>query len=298
LYIKKRTILIFTSIIVLIFSAAGVYAATTQSSNTNTIYACQTKGDNLLRVVDANTACKNNETVLSWNVIGPKGDKGDTGAAGPKGDTGAVGATGSQGPKGDTGATGVTGTAGPQGPAGVDGAVGPQGIQGPKGDTGAQGPVGPIGPQGLEGKEGVQGFVGATGLQGPQGLPGVSGAQGLKGDKGDPGPAGGTDIVNGKVSIIADYTGQIYDITHLGTKPFTATSSIAHYFPIQITFPPGTFSPGVKKYFITLGPSSYSLASSDAALAADGSVTFSITFTSYPIPTLNWEFTFMVSAMQ
>jgi hypothetical protein len=283
LYIKKRTILIFTSIIVLIFSAAGVYAATMDSSNTSTIYACQTNQTGLLRVVVANTACKNNETALSWNVIGPKGDKGDMGATGP------------QGPKGDTGAMGAIGTAGPQGPAGIDGAVGLQGTQGPKGDTGEQGPVGPTGQQGLEG---VQGTVGATGLQGPQGLQGVPGAQGLKGDKGDPGPASGTDIVNGKVSIISDYTGQIYGITHLGTKPFTARSSPANFFPIQITFPPGTFSPGVKKYFMTLGPSSYSLVSSDGALAADGSVTFSITFTTYPIPTSNWEFTFMVLAMQ
>jgi hypothetical protein len=47
--------LIFTSIIVLIFSAAGVYAATTQSSNTSVIYACQTKQIGLLRVVDVNT---------------------------------------------------------------------------------------------------------------------------------------------------------------------------------------------------------------------------------------------------
>lgn len=47
------------------------------------------------------------------DMIGPKGDKGDTG---PKGDKGDVGPKGEKGDKGDTG---------------------PQGIQGPKGDTGS-----------------------------------------------------------------------------------------------------------------------------------------------------------------
>lgn len=51
--------------------------------------------------------------------MGPKGDTGATGSAGPqglKGDTGATGATGVQGLKGDTGPAGATG---PQGAAGV-----------------------------------------------------------------------------------------------------------------------------------------------------------------------------------
>lgn len=62
-------------------------------------------------------------------VIGVYGDKGNTGAQGPKGDTGKTGATGPQGPKGDTGSTGATGprgpqgATGPQGPAGKDGTV-------------------------------------------------------------------------------------------------------------------------------------------------------------------------------
>lgn len=37
------------------------------------------------------------------NVVGPKGDRGATGATGPKGDPGAKGATGATGPKGDPG---------------------------------------------------------------------------------------------------------------------------------------------------------------------------------------------------
>ena len=64
-----------------------------------------------------------------FDLKGPKGATGATGASGEKGDTGA---TGPAGPKGDTGDSGS------QGLKGDTGATGPQG---PKGDTGATGPV-------------------------------------------------------------------------------------------------------------------------------------------------------------
>ncbi len=122
------------------------------------IYGCVTNnggsdyfrfGSANLRIVPAGTTCRRNETLISWNQVGPQGPQGLQGPAGPAGPTGA---TGPQGPKGDTGATG---------PAGPTGATGPQG---PKGDTGATGPAGPIGPQG------PQGDTGATGPAGPQGI--------------------------------------------------------------------------------------------------------------------------------
>ena len=74
-----------------------------------------------------------------------KGEKGDTGAQGPKGDTGDIGPQGPKGEKGDTGPRGPQGEQGPQGergPAGADGATGLQGPIGPKGDTGDTGPAG------------------------------------------------------------------------------------------------------------------------------------------------------------
>ena len=74
--------------------------------------------------------------VFTFTFKNLKGEKGDTGAQGPKGDTGD---TGPQGPKGDTGETG------------------PQGPQGPQGDTGAQGPKGEQGPQGEQGPAGQDG---------------------------------------------------------------------------------------------------------------------------------------------
>jgi len=83
---------------------------------------CYSKTGGSLRVIDAENgqSCSATENPLPWNQIGPKGDKGDTGAQGP------TGATGAQGPKGDTGATGPQGEQGIQGlhrchwPAGCD----------------------------------------------------------------------------------------------------------------------------------------------------------------------------------
>jgi len=78
-----------------------------------------------LRVVPSGTACRPNETALSWNQTGPQG---------PQGATGKTGATGAQGPQGATGNTGPQGATGAQGAAG---AQGPQGATGPQGAPGA-----------------------------------------------------------------------------------------------------------------------------------------------------------------
>ena len=52
------------------------------------------------------------EQGYSAALMGPKGDKGDTGATGPKGDKGETGVAGAQGPKGDQGIQGPKGTDG------------------------------------------------------------------------------------------------------------------------------------------------------------------------------------------
>ena len=71
---------------------------------------------------------------------GLKGEKGDTGAQGPKGRYWSNGTAGrTRGKRGDTGAKGGHRSTGPQGLKGDTGATGPQG---PKGDTGATGPEG------------------------------------------------------------------------------------------------------------------------------------------------------------
>jgi len=85
--------------------------------------------------------CKQNATLVSWNVQGPKGDKGDPG---PKGDPGAKGEKGDPGPKGDAGGAGPAGPAGaggagPAGSPGLKGDPGPPGMKGDKGDPGVPG---------------------------------------------------------------------------------------------------------------------------------------------------------------
>lgn len=150
LRLSKRKVISILGVIAVVFSGVGVYAATTQSSNTSVIYACLITETGLIRIVDANTTCKKNETQLFWNVVGPKGDKGDPGVAGPQGP---------QGPKGDQGDAGAPGAIGPKGdkgdpgPAGEAGAVGPAGPQGEKGDKGDPGPAGPQGPAGVTSEE-------------------------------------------------------------------------------------------------------------------------------------------------
>jgi collagen triple helix repeat protein len=86
------------------------------------IKACYNKpgllglGQGELRVIDSEAGCRSNETEITWNQKGPKGDIGETG------NTGETGAQGEPGPKGDTG---------PKGDPGQDGAQGPPGGPGP-----------------------------------------------------------------------------------------------------------------------------------------------------------------------
>ena len=123
-------------------------------------------------------------TIDLGSVVGPKGEKGDTGAAGPQGQAGPKGdkgETGATGPKGDPGEQGPQGQAGPKGEKGETGATGP------KGDPGEQGPQGETGPQGTPGEKGDKGD---TGAQGPKGDPGETGPKGETGATGPAGPTG------------------------------------------------------------------------------------------------------------
>jgi type VI protein secretion system component Hcp len=79
-----------------IFGVSSVWA---QEDNV-TYYACVNNSSGTIKMVDANKACSNNEVKISWNQVGPKGDTGATGPAGPQGQKGDTGATGPQGPQG------------------------------------------------------------------------------------------------------------------------------------------------------------------------------------------------------
>ena len=95
----------------LLLAGGLAYAAIPDSDGT--IHACLLKSLEQVRIIDAATMeCRPNETPLSWNQQGPKGDTGPQGVTGPQGATGAQGATGQ---KGDTGTQGATGATGPTG---------------------------------------------------------------------------------------------------------------------------------------------------------------------------------------
>ena len=112
---KHFSILVFTAIML---------AAHTAAAQNNLILACRSNANGSLRQVSAQADCRNNETFVTWSIVGPLGPQGPAGPAGP------------QGP---IGPTGPIGPAGPTGPAGLTGPEGPQGAQGPAGPTGPAG---------------------------------------------------------------------------------------------------------------------------------------------------------------
>jgi hypothetical protein len=126
--VTRKRLAVGASVLALAAASGIAYAAVPDPGGT--ITACAHNGSGELRLLDpSQSACKQDESRLTWNQTGP------TEPAGPQGP---AGATGPQGPQGDTGAQGTKGDTGAQGPAGSAGAAG---VQGPKGDTGAQGPA-------------------------------------------------------------------------------------------------------------------------------------------------------------
>ena len=110
-------------------------------------------------------------TVEEWllSLIGPQGEKGETGDPGPQG---AKGETGDVGPQGEQGIQGEKGETGPQGEQGIQGE---KGDKGDKGDKGAKGDKGPQGEQGIQGATGESGAQGSAGADGKTPIPGADG---------------------------------------------------------------------------------------------------------------------------
>lgn len=77
----------------LAFAAGSAFVAYAAQSASQ-IYGCVNSSSGTIKIVEAATICKQNETQLVWNTQGPPG---------PQGDTGAIGATGPQGPQGQRG---------------------------------------------------------------------------------------------------------------------------------------------------------------------------------------------------
>lgn len=88
---KLRTLGVVCAIAISV-GAAALFAQT----ENGTITACAGR-DGYLRLISASASCKQAETRIHWNIMGPKGD---TGATGTPGAPGAPGTTGPQGPAG------------------------------------------------------------------------------------------------------------------------------------------------------------------------------------------------------
>jgi hypothetical protein len=85
------------------------------------IFACVNTSSGEIKLVAPNAICRNNETLVVWNVVGPQGLIGPVGPPGPAGPAG---------PQGVQGPPGLAGAPGPQGPAGSRGSTGPAGPPG------------------------------------------------------------------------------------------------------------------------------------------------------------------------
>jgi hypothetical protein len=131
------------------FAGSGAWASIPDGNGV--IHTCVGKAVATWRPIDyPQESCRQNETPLDFNQIGPTGATGLTGATGP------IGATGPQGQTGPTGSTGPQGSTGSTGATGLTGATGTTGSTGPQGVTGATGPQGPTGATGPGGVTGYQ----------------------------------------------------------------------------------------------------------------------------------------------
>jgi hypothetical protein len=221
-------------VLLLAFVVGVAYALT----DDGVIHAC-VKDNGQVRIVNAASDCKNQETHIQWNIVGPQGPKGDTGDTGPQGPQGVAGPQGEIGPQGPQGAQGEKGDVGPAGSAGSTGATGPQGAQGEKGERGDTGPapvaetlpVGdpncPTGGTKFTSGDSItyacNGVQGAKGETGPKGDTGAQGPQGEIGPQGPAGTPGGLIFPSPKYDsgwlVINDYVWQIYEQHNLGGNP-------------------------------------------------------------------------------
>ena len=83
-FTRRRLIACVAVFAVAVLVPIALHAA----SSSATLEACINAGNGMMRLVDASTACHNNETRVTWNTegpTGPPGPKGDPGDPGPPG---------------------------------------------------------------------------------------------------------------------------------------------------------------------------------------------------------------------
>jgi hypothetical protein len=111
-------IVLFGALVLALAGGAALAAQTTgHRRHGGVVNACVQRKTGRVRVVAGPNACRRGEQALAWNIQGPAGPPGPTGAAG------------ADGPPGPAGAPGPSGPAGPVGPAGARGPTGPAGAQ-------------------------------------------------------------------------------------------------------------------------------------------------------------------------
>jgi hypothetical protein len=187
-------------------------------------------------------------THVTGNLKGNKGDKGDQGNKGDIGYTGSQGVTGFTGSKGDDGYVGADGYTGSQGETGFTGSRGDVGYTGSLGDPGiVVQPTPPedtsvlwldtssegfIGSQGGSGYTGSQGFTGSAGTNGYTGSSGYTGSAGTNGYTGSSGYTGSAGT-NG-------FVGSQGDIGFTGSLGYTGSAGTTDYN--QLTNTPTIYS--------------------------------------------------------
>jgi len=138
-------------------ASLGQVASSFASSSSKIIYACVNRETGLMRYVSTGR-CRSTERLLSWNLQGPSGARGEQGEQGLQGPRGASGEqpntilTGSGAPNSSTGIVGdlyldtaTTKLFGPKSATGWPASVSLVGPAGPAGATGGTGPAGPAG---------------------------------------------------------------------------------------------------------------------------------------------------------
>jgi len=175
---NKRRILFAVGLALILLAASATWAL---AQTDGVIYACVMK-NGTMRIVSDPAECMKNETLLSWNILGPKGDPG-LACWDLDGD-------GIQDLEEDINLDGVWDAADCKGPPGT----GP--IQGPPGSSGlACWDLNGNGIQDLEEDINLDGVWDAADCKGPQGETGPTGAEGAQGPQGEIGPMGPTGPV-------------------------------------------------------------------------------------------------------
>ncbi|MEK7777146.1 MAG: hypothetical protein AAB303_00785 [Chloroflexota bacterium] len=78
-------------LVLILAAGVAVVSAHGGSVNPGVIHTCVNTASGEFKVVDASAVCKNGQSPLDWNAVGPQGPQGDQGPIGPAGADGAPG---------------------------------------------------------------------------------------------------------------------------------------------------------------------------------------------------------------